>query len=118
MLTTIQNQSNIIENYQKEFESQLKDIEEDHNKLTGEMSQKEIELQDMCDLLEEKEETIQELTESLEEESKTVTALRRQIATAANQLNDANEVFISKQKEVVELEEKLEVKEIQVLHSV
>ena len=82
------------------------------------MSHKEIELHDMCVLLEEKGKTIQTLMQSAEEKSKTVTALRGQVATAANQLNETTEAVNSKQKEIVELKEKLEVQEIQVFVNV
>ena len=78
------------------------------------MSHKEIELQDMCVLLEEKGKTIQTLMELADEKSKIVIALRSQVSTAANQLNETTEAVNSKQKEIVELKEKLEVKEIQV----
>ena len=75
------------------------------------MSHKEIELQDIG-------KTIQTLIQSAEEKSKTVKALRGQVATAANQLSDAKEAVNSKQKEIVELKEKLEVQQIQVFVNV
>ena len=113
MLKEINNQSNAIKQHQRELKK-LKGVEVDYNKLTGEMSHKEIELQDMCDLLEEKGKTIQTLMQSAEEKSKTVTALRGQVATAAIQLMETTEAANSKQKEIVELKEKLEITKIQV----
>ena len=113
MLTEINNLSNAIKQYQRELKK-LKDVEQEYNKLTGEMSHKEIELQDMHDLLEEKGKTIQTLMESADEKSKIVDALRGQIAKVVQQLNDAIEAVNNKQIKIAELQENMEVQEFQV----
>ena len=110
MLKEINNQSNVIKQYQRELKK-LKSIEEDHNKPTEEMSHKELELKNIHDLLEEKGKTIQTLMESLEEKSKTVDALRGQVAKLVQQFNEATEAVNSKQRE---LQENMEVQEFQV----
>ena len=114
MLTDINNQSNEIKQYQRELKK-LKGVEQDYNKLAGEMSHKEIELQDMCDLLEEKGKTIQTLMESAVEKSKSVDySLHGEVAKLVQQLNDATEAVNSKQIKIAQLQENMEVQEFQV----
>ena len=114
MLKEINDQSNAIRQYQGELKK-LKCVEVDYNKLTGEMCHKELELQDMRDLLEEKGKTIQTLMESVDEKSKSVDALRGQVAKEFQLLDETTEAVSIKQRKITELQENMEVQEFQVL---